>query len=164
MCYDILNLGWRVGNKQIVQKYTRIIVKYHNLYIRHNIQTQKHVRVINKFRSSRSLVFLKIHVHKIFANVTGKHLCWSYTHISSFRKYTFQCQGPLNFADVSIFFTKNQHFLAKIVPLFLRPELDPRPKLTPANSGIPRWLHFYHTSQVDSCEHNLCPVIRKSWF
>ena len=27
-----------------------------------------------------------------------------YTHICSFRKYTFQCLGPFNFADVSFFF------------------------------------------------------------
>ena len=37
-----------------------------------------------------------------------------FTRICSFRKYTFQYQGFLNFADVSIFFAKNQHFLAKM--------------------------------------------------
>ena len=25
----------------------------------------------------------------------------------------------------------------------------------------PSWLHVYHASQVDSCEHNLCPVTKK---
>ena len=38
------------------------------------------------------------------------NLVRKYTHIRIFRKYTFQRQGPLNFA-------KTQHFLAKIVPL-----------------------------------------------
>ena len=33
-----------------------------------------------------------------------------YTHICSFRKYTFQYQALLNFADVSIFLQKKQHF------------------------------------------------------
>ena len=33
------------------------------------------------------------------------------------RKYTCQYQGPLNFADVSIFFAKIQHFSTKIAPL-----------------------------------------------
>ena len=40
-----------------------------------------------------------------------------YRHISNFRKYTFYYQDPLNFADGNIFFAKNLHFLAKIVPL-----------------------------------------------
>ena len=35
------------------------------------------------------------------------------TPICSFRKYTFQYLDPLNFADVSIFFAKNQRFLSK---------------------------------------------------
>ena len=35
------------------------------------------------------------------------------TPICSCRKYTFQCLGPLNFADVSIFSAKNQRFLSK---------------------------------------------------
>ena len=38
------------------------------------------------------------------------------------------------------------------------------PALTPYFKLGPSWLHFYHTSQVDSREHNLCPVIRKSRF
>ena len=40
-----------------------------------------------------------------------------FAHICSFRKYTFQYQGFLNFADVSIFFGKTQHFLAKMILL-----------------------------------------------
>ena len=40
-----------------------------------------------------------------------------HTHIFSFRKYTLWYQGFLNFADASFFLTKNQRFLAKIVPL-----------------------------------------------
>ena len=68
-----------------------------------------------------------------------------FTQICTYRKYTFQYQGPLNFADASIFFAtlvpraifknspssysekmrwgrgcffaKNQHFLAKMIPL-----------------------------------------------
>ena len=40
-----------------------------------------------------------------------------YTHICSFRKYTFQQQDSLNFADVSNFLVKNSIFLKKIVPL-----------------------------------------------
>ena len=43
----------------------------------HNIKTQKHLHVINKFRSSRSQMFFKIDFLKIFANSIGKHLCWS---------------------------------------------------------------------------------------
>ena len=39
-----------------------------------------------------------------------------YTHICTFRKYTFKYQNPLNFADV-IIFAKSQYFLVKIVPL-----------------------------------------------
>ena len=34
------------------------------------------------------------------------NLARKYTHICSFRKYTFQYQGPFNFADVSIFCKK----------------------------------------------------------
>ena len=45
------------------------------------------------------------------------NLVRKYTHKSSFRKYTFRCQDPLDFADVSISFAEDQHFLAKIVPL-----------------------------------------------
>ena len=45
------------------------------------------------------------------------NLVRKFTHICSFRKYTFEYQGLLNFAEVSIFFAKNQHFLAKMVPL-----------------------------------------------
>ena len=33
-----------------------------------------------------------------------------YTAICSFRRYTFQCLGSLNFADISIFFAKNLPF------------------------------------------------------
>ena len=40
-----------------------------------------------------------------------------YTDLCSFRKYTFLYQDPLNFANVSIFLQKNQHFFGKIVPL-----------------------------------------------
>ena len=35
------------------------------------------------------------------------HLARRYKTICTFRKYTFWCLGPLNFADVSIFFAKN---------------------------------------------------------
>ena len=45
------------------------------------------------------------------------NLACKYTPIFSFRKYTFQCLAPLNFADVSIFLQKNQRFLSKKVPL-----------------------------------------------
>ena len=45
------------------------------------------------------------------------NLACKYTPICSFRKYTFQCLAPLNFADVSIFLQKNQRFLSKKVPL-----------------------------------------------
>ena len=41
-----------------------------------------------------------------------------FTHICSVREFTFQYEDPLNFADVSIFFAKNQDFLEKMVPLF----------------------------------------------
>ena len=44
------------------------------------------------------------------------NLVRKYTHMCSCRKYTFSYQGPLNFADVSIF-CKKSAFLAKIVPL-----------------------------------------------
>ena len=37
----------------------------------------------------------------------GERKC---THIFSFRKYAFQCQQPLNFADVSIFCRKSVFF------------------------------------------------------
>ena len=35
------------------------------------------------------------------------NLARKYRHICSFRKYTLQYQGSLNFADVSIIFAKN---------------------------------------------------------
>ena len=38
------------------------------------------------------------------------NLARKYKHICSFRKYTFQYQGPLNFADVSIFCKKSAFF------------------------------------------------------
>ena len=44
------------------------------------------------------------------------NLASKYTHIRNFRKFTFQYQDSLNFADVSIF-CKKSAFLAKIVPL-----------------------------------------------
>ena len=49
--------------------------------------------------------------------LSGLNLARKYTFICSFKKYTFQYQGPLNFADVSIFLAKNSIFLAEIVPL-----------------------------------------------
>ena len=45
------------------------------------------------------------------------NLARKYTPICSFRKYTFQCLGPLNFADVSIFCEKLAFFLSKKGPL-----------------------------------------------
>ena len=50
-------------------------------------------------------------------NLETWNLVRKYTHICSFRKYTFYYQDPLNFADVSISFVKSQHILAKIVLL-----------------------------------------------
>ena len=41
------------------------------------------------------------------------HLARKCTPIFSFRKYTFQCLGPLNFADVSIFLQKISVFCPK---------------------------------------------------
>ena len=41
------------------------------------------------------------------------NLARKYTSICSFRKYTFQCLGPLNFADVSIFLQKISVFCPK---------------------------------------------------
>ena len=38
------------------------------------------------------------------------YLACTYTHICSFRKYTFQYQGSLNFANVRIFFEKSGFF------------------------------------------------------
>ena len=52
------------------------------------------------------------------------NLARKYTPICSFRKYTFQCLAPLNFADVSIFLQKNQRFLSKKVPLLKAIVLD----------------------------------------
>ena len=46
-----------------------------------------------------------------------KNVVRKYTSIFSVRNYNFWYQGPLNFADVSIFLQKNQHFLEKIVSL-----------------------------------------------
>ena len=40
-------------------------------------------------------------------------LARNYAPICSFRKYTIQCLGPLNFADVSIFLQKNSVFCPK---------------------------------------------------
>ena len=40
-------------------------------------------------------------------------LARKFAHICSFRKYTFQYQDPLNFADVSIFSQKVSVFLIK---------------------------------------------------
>ena len=41
------------------------------------------------------------------------NLARKYTPICSFRKYTFQCLGPLNFADVRIFLQKISIFCPK---------------------------------------------------
>ena len=41
------------------------------------------------------------------------HLSCKYTPIFSFRIYAFQCRGPLNFVDVSIFLQKISIFCAK---------------------------------------------------
>ena len=43
----------------------------------------------------------------------ASNLARKYTPICSFRKYVFQCLGPLNFADVSIFLAKNSVFCPK---------------------------------------------------
>ena len=43
----------------------------------------------------------------------ASNLARKYTPICSFRKYTFQCLGPLNFADVSIFLQKISVFCPK---------------------------------------------------
>ena len=43
----------------------------------------------------------------------ASNLARKYTPISSFRKYTFQCLDPLNFADVSIFLQKISVFCPK---------------------------------------------------
>ena len=49
--------------------------------------------------------------------IETQNLVRKYTHIFSFRKYTTWYQDPLSFTDVSIFFSKILHFLAKAVPL-----------------------------------------------
>ena len=41
------------------------------------------------------------------------NLARKYTPICSFRKYTFQCLGPLKFADISIFLQKISDFCPK---------------------------------------------------
>ena len=41
------------------------------------------------------------------------NLARKYEHIISFRKYTFECQDSLNFADVSIFLQKISVFWQK---------------------------------------------------
>ena len=45
--------------------------------------------------------------------VETSNLARKYTSICSFRKYTIQCLGSLNFADISIFFAKTELFLSK---------------------------------------------------
>ena len=35
------------------------------------------------------------------------------------------------------------------------------PVLAPDFKVDPSWLHFYHVSQVDSREHNLCPITKQ---
>ena len=45
------------------------------------------------------------------------NLIRKFTRTCTFRNYTFQYQGPLNFSDISIFFAKNKPFLAKLAPL-----------------------------------------------
>ena len=46
-------------------------------------------------------------------NLETRNLVRKYTHIFSFRKYTFYYQDPLNFADVSIFLQKVSIFCLK---------------------------------------------------
>ena len=96
---------------------------------------------ITSDRSSTSQIFFKTGYIEYLAIFTRKRLCWDFflTLIwvgflgvrfevqgvgvklppppCSFRKYTFQCLGPLNFADASIFLQKNQRFLSEKVPL-----------------------------------------------
>ena len=43
----------------------------------------------------------------------NSNLARKYTPICSFRKYTFQCLGPIHFADVSIFLQKISVFVQK---------------------------------------------------
>ena len=45
------------------------------------------------------------------------YLARTYTHICSFRKYIFECQGAFHFADASSFLQKNNAFWPKIVAL-----------------------------------------------
>ena len=45
------------------------------------------------------------------------YLARKYTDKCNLGKYNFYYHGPFNFADATIFFRKNQCFLAEIVPL-----------------------------------------------
>ena len=49
--------------------------------------------------------------------VETSYLARKYTSTCSFRKYTIQCLGSLNFADISIFFAKTKLFLSKKIAL-----------------------------------------------
>ena len=40
-----------------------------------------------------------------------------FTHICSLRKYNLHYRSSLTFADVNMFFPKNQHFVGKMLPL-----------------------------------------------
>ena len=61
------------------------------------------------FRGSFSFSCLKL----VEIILETSNLARKYTPICSFRKYTFYCLGPLNFADVSIFPPKLAFFLQK---------------------------------------------------
>ena len=50
------------------------------------------------------------HLKLVRIILEGSNLVSKYTPICSFRKYTFQCLGPLNFANINIFQQKNSIF------------------------------------------------------
>ena len=68
-----------------------------------------------RFEVGGGIKLLRLKLVRIMLSTSN--LARKYTDISSFKKYTFQYQGPLNFADFSIFSKKNLWFLAKILRL-----------------------------------------------
>ena len=68
---------------------------------------------------------------------------------------SFLCNYFYIYVSIYVYFKYiiNVYILYVEMCLFVfmvRPDLDPRPKLTPANSGIPCWPHILNLAQVDS--------------
>ena len=88
-----------------------ISLKHTHFFLEHRTYSSERLlkyRTYSSERPGRSFNFGSTFCLKLVRiMLETSHLARRYKTICTFRKYTFWCLGPLNFADVSIFFAKN---------------------------------------------------------